>query len=60
MIFHLKHRVEVVVVGFDADELLDAAYSADAHVLCYLDGVGAPRSDHFLARSEEITFNGWS
>ena len=60
VVFVLQHRVEAVVVFLDWMELLNTRNAANAHVLSYFDGVGAPRSDHLAAWSEEEAFDCFS
>ena len=50
LVEHLEHRVIFGLVAAHAKELFDATDAADAHVLGYFDGIGAPRRDHLLAR----------
>ena len=57
VVFVLQHRVEAVVVFLDGMEFLDTRNAANAHVLSYFDGVGAPRCYHLAARSEEGSFH---
>lgn len=49
----LEHGVEVGVFGVYGEELLDASYALEAHVLCDFDGVGAPGCYCFAASADE-------
>ena len=50
----LKHGIEAAL-SIAIDEFFDANYPANSHILGYLNGIGTPWSDHFLARTYKLT-----
>ncbi len=51
----LQHRVVVSVGRAHGEILLNTRNAVEIHVLCYLNGIRTPRSNHFTAWSHEET-----
>jgi len=51
MVQGLQHGVKLGLGACSREKLLDARHAHQPHVLGYLNGVGAPRRNHFAARS---------
>ena len=49
----LQHGVVVGILALGREIFLDAGDAFQAHVLRYLHGIGAPRGNHFAARTHE-------
>ena len=54
----LKHLVKRIVAVAGEGEFFDARDALQSHVLGDFYGVGAPRCDHFFARTDEFAFDG--